>query len=151
MTDKESIEQSVVAFHSLSGDDMATLKDLNTKIQNHEGKWGVSKGGEKTTGGAIQMHWVQNDPLIYEFIDFMADKNLLPVFDWTKWDEGSELFTSEDLTKYDNIDVDAALKLVLAATRKERFADGTMAWAFESGGFPKLVNRLVALGASNNE
>jgi hypothetical protein len=149
MTDTEAIEQSVEAFNNLSGDDVMKLKELDTEIQNHTGEWSVNKGGEKTARGAIQMPWVQNDPLIYELIDFMAAKKLLPIFDWVHWDEGLELFFSEDANKYDNVDVATALKLILIAVRKERFADGTLAGAFEVGGFPQLVNRLVALGTNN--
>jgi hypothetical protein len=147
MAEAEEFKQAVEAFHNLSYEDTAKLKELNTRIQKHSAKWSVHKGGERNADGTIRMPWVQNDPLIYEFIDFMATKDLLPVFAWTEWDKGSELFTSEDPTKYDNIDIETALKLIYATTRKERFADGTLAWAFESGQFPKLVKRIVTLGA----
>jgi hypothetical protein len=145
MTNTDPIKQATEAFHNLLGDDSAKLKDLNTRIQNHKGKWGIRRGGQEIAENTIEMPWVQNSPLIHEFIDFMCNKNLLPVFSWTEWDEGSDLFASEDQTKYDNVDLKTALKLIYTATRKERFADGTLAWAFESGGFPKLVNRLMEL------
>lgn len=151
MNDTESIEQAVEAFNNLSSQDTAMLKELNTKIKEHEGKWGLAKGGERTASGAIQMPWIENDPLIYEFLDFMRSKNLLPPFDWTKWDEGSKLFASEDPNKYDGIDVETALKIIVAATRKERFSDGTLAKAFEVGGFPQLVNRLAGLKVQLDE
>jgi hypothetical protein len=143
MTDNEAIKQAVEAFHNLSGDDVTRLEELNTKIQNHAGKWGVPKGGDKNSDGSKQMQWMENDPLIYEFLDFMDSKNLLPFFEWMQWSEGSELFTSTDPAKYDNIDVETALKLIYTATRKERFHDGTLAWAFELGGFQKLISSLI--------
>jgi hypothetical protein len=145
MTDEESIQQSVDAFNNLSGDNITRLKGLNTKIQDHTGKWGVAKGGEKTESGSTEMQWVEKAPLIYEFLDFMDDKNLLPFFAWSDWDEGSDLFVSENPAKYDDIDVATALKLIYAAVRKDRFGEGTLVRAFESGGFTKLVNRLVEL------
>ena len=151
MTDTQDIKQAVEAFHKLSSQDESTLLELNNKIQSHTGKWGVQKGGEKNEDGTIQMYWVQNDPLIAEFITFMYDKNLLPFFEWMKWDEGSKLFTSTDKAKYDNVDIETALKLIYAATRKERFADGTLSFAFELGGFPKLINQLVLLKMQLNE
>lgn len=73
------------------------------------------------------MPWLQYDPLIFEFLGFMDDKGLLVIFKWTKWNEGSELFESEEPTKYDNVDVATALKLISTASRKERFAEGTLA------------------------
>jgi hypothetical protein len=143
--DDKTVEQAVEAFHNLSAEDTAKLKDLNTRIQNHEGEWGVRGGGEKIAENTFKERWVQNDPLSSGFIDFMYDKDLLPVFSWTGEDEVSKLFVSEDQTKYDDVDLETALKLVYIVTRKERFASGSLAWAFESGGFPKLVNRLVEL------
>jgi hypothetical protein len=151
MTDSQTTEQAIDAFNRLSKEDGAIFSELNQKIQTHNGEWGLHKGGERNADGSIEMPWIQNEPLISEFITFMQEKNLLPFFEWMKWSEGSELFTSTDPTKYDNIDLETALKLIYAATRKERFADGTIAWAFKSGGFPKLVNRLVVLRTQLDE
>ena len=153
MTDNQTTEKAVEAFHNLSGDDTAKLKDLNTRIQSHKGKWGVRRGGEKIAENTIQESWVENNPLISELIfDFMLEKGLLIHYVWDDWNDSlAELFESQDQTKYDNIDLRTALILVGAAVRKDRVASGSIAWAFESGGFPKLVNRLVALGAKRNE
>ena len=147
MTDKDS-EKAVEAFSNLSGEDIKKLEELNVKIQSHNSKWGVRKGGEKNTDGTIEMPWIENDPLIYEFLDFMDANGLLIIFNWSEWDEGSKLFTSEEATKYDNVDISTALKLISTASRKERFAGGTLAWAFELGGFPKLIDRLLELKAT---
>lgn len=125
------------------GDDLVKLRELNSKIQNHTGLWGVQRGGEKNENGSMQMPWVQKDPLIYEFLDFMDSKSLLPVFAWSNWKEGSDLFESNDANKYDGIDVATALKLIYATMRKDRFSDGTLVWAFESGGFPQLISQLI--------
>ncbi len=141
------VKQAVEAFNDLSDQDTAKLKELNTKIQNHEGKWGVLKGGEETARGSIKMPWVENDPLIMELLEFMYDKGLLGIFNWKEWDEGTKLYKSEDQSKYDNIDLETSLKLIYAVYRQDRFADGALASAFESGGFPKLVDRLVKLKA----
>lgn len=149
MTDEQSINQSVEVFHNLSGDDVTRLKELNSKIENHTGAWGIQKGGDKNVDGAIQMPWIEKDPLIYEFLDFVDDKNLLPIFDWTNWDEGSVLLASEDPDKYAEIDVATALKLIYTVTRKERLREGTLTKVFESGDLLKLVRRLVELAPSS--
>lgn len=151
MSDTEAVEQAVSAFYNLSSDKLAKLEEINSRIQNHKGPWGVSNDGQKNDSGRLEMPFVTNDPLIYEFLGFMHEENLMPVFDWTGWDEGSELFSSEDHTKYDNLDLETVLKLFYATSRKERFADGTLAWAFDSGGFLNLVNRLVELGVAHFE
>lgn len=142
MSDEHSIQQSLDAFNSLSGDDVARLQTLNTKIQNHTGAWGIQKGGERNADGVVEMAWIDKDPLIYEFLDFMDDKGLLPIFAWSEWKEGVELFESNNPNKYDTIDVAKALKLMYTVTRKDRLGDGALVRAFESGGFVQLVNRL---------
>ena len=151
MTDNDAINQAIEAFHNLSAKDTGKLQDLNTKIQNHNVKWGVTKGGEKTASGAIEMYWVDKDPLIHEFITFMDNNSLLPIFNWTEWDEGTEFVNSEDPTKYDSLELEMVLKVIYAVIRKDRFSDGTLAWAFESDCFPKLINRLVELGTTRLE
>ncbi len=78
MTEEQTTEQAVATFYNLSGDDLAKLKDLNTRIQQHKGKWGVRMGGEKNSDGSIEMPYTQNDPLITELIfDFMLEKRTL--------------------------------------------------------------------------
>lgn len=151
MTDQEAIKQAVDAFHNLSSDELAMLKELNSRIQNHKSPWGVSDGLEKNDSGRMEMPFVTNDPLIYEFIGFMYDHNLMPVFNWSEWNAGSKLFNSDDPTKYDNLDLETIIKIVYAASRRERFADGTLAWAFDSGRFSQLVNRLFELGIAHFE
>lgn len=145
MTDEQSIQRSVEAFNNLSDDDLVKLRELNVKIQNHTGSWGTQKGGQKNENGSIQMPWVEKDPLIYELLDFMDSRSLLPVFAWSEWKEGSALFKSNDANKYDDVDIATALKLIVAVMRQDRFADGTLVAAFESGNFVKLIDRLQAL------
>ncbi len=99
MTDINATKQAIDGFYNLSGDDTAKLIDLNTRIQNHTDEWGVKATPDDN--GVINMPLVRNDPLIYEFIGFMHDKILpTPMFDWTKWSEGSDLFTSKDPTRH---------------------------------------------------
>lgn len=145
MSDEQSIQQSIDAFNNLSDNDLVKLRELNVKIQNHTGLWGTRRGGEKNDKGSTQMPWIEKDPLIYEFLDFMDDRSLLPVFAWSKWKEGSNLFESDNAIKYKDVDVATALKLIYAATRKDRFSDGALVWAFESGGFVQLVSRIASL------
>lgn len=146
MIDEQTTDQAIRAFDNLSGDDTAKLKDLNERIQNHKGKWGKRMGGEQIADNTIQDYRTANDPLISEFIDFMYEKGLIILYVWDDWDEShAKLFESEEQTKYDSIDSRTALILVSAAVRKERVASGSLAWALESGGFPRLVNRIVEL------
>lgn len=147
MTDEQTTEQAIAAFHNLSGDDMMQLKALNTRVQSHKEKWGKRMGGQQIAEYSFEEPWIQNDPLIGELIfDFMGGKGLLILYVWDDWnDSHTELFASTDPSKYDKLDLRTALIIVSGAVRKDRFASGSLVRAFESGGFPKLINRLVKL------
>jgi hypothetical protein len=145
MNDNQTTNEAIEAFYKLSDKDTAKLKDLNKRVQNHQGKWSKRMGGEEVAENTIEMPWIQNDELIMDFVTFVYDRGLTIVFNWKDWDEGGRLYKSEDQTKYDNVDLETVLKLITSLIRQDRFADGSLAWAFESGNFPKLINRLVEL------
>lgn len=150
MNDVVTAEQAIEAFHNLSAEDKAKIAELNSKVQNHEGPWGERLSGEKIGEKTYREPWVKADPLINEIlIDFMYDKGLLIHYVWSHWsDDLAKLYDSEDPTKYDEVDLKTALILMSAAVRKGRGAGGSLTWAFESGGFPKLINRLTELTQS---
>lgn len=143
----EGIEQSLEAFNTLSDDAVKQLADINNRIQSHEGSWGKTKGGEKDENGVIQMPYVLKDPLIQEFLEFMYDNHLVVVFDWGQWQEGRDWYKSENAEKYNELNAETALKLLTAVIRNDRFNEGALVGAFESGDFPKIINRLVELKA----
>lgn len=58
---------------------------------------------------------------------------------------------NKSIQNHGDIEVEPTLKLTYTATRKERFADGSLVWAFEAGGFPKLIDRLVSLRMQRDE
>lgn len=104
-------------------------------------------GGEKIGEKSYREPWVKADRLINEIlIEFMYDKGLLIHYVWDHWsDDLAKLYDSEEPTKYDDVDLKTALILTSAAVRKGRGGGGSLSWAFESGGFPKLINRFVEL------
>ncbi|MNY38196.1 hypothetical protein D3C86_1728040 [compost metagenome] len=103
-------------------------------------------GGTKDESGVIEMPYSSPHPLISEFVQFMYDKDLILIFDWGSWDEGREWFMNSDESKYDRLDTETCLKLLTAVIRNNRFHDGALIAAFESGDFPKIINQLVKLG-----
>lgn len=132
-------------MEKLSSDDWKDLEELNRKVQAHTGPWGEVKGGQEIKPGVRQMPYMDKDPLVSEFIGVWSNKGLSYTFDWMNWDEGRAWFGSRDPSKYDQLDAETAMKLVTAAVRSDRFSEGALVAAFESGAIPGILNRFVNL------
>lgn len=141
----ENVQKAVETFQTLSSKDRELFKDLNTRIQSHTGPWGVSKGGERTEDGSITMPWVEEAPIVREFVVLMNEKELIIVFPWMEWDEGREWYALEDEDKYKKLDIETALKLITAIIRNDRFNEGALVRAFKKGDIPNIFNRLIEL------
>ena len=130
---------------SLNDDDWLEIEKLNSKIQSHTGSWGEMEGGEKDESGAIQMPYASPDPLVSEFSKTWYEKGLVIPFDWGNWQEGRDWYARTDESKYDSLDSETALKLLTAVIRNDRFNEGALMRAFESGDFPKIISKFVSL------
>ena len=124
---------------------MSDLEKLVSKIENHNGPWLERAGGEELEGGVIQIPYVIADQVALEALSFLYDNELIINFNWSKWDEGREIFASKDENKFDMLDRDTTLKLLTAVARNNRFNDGAWASLFESGDAEKLFKRLLEL------
>lgn len=138
-------EEATKVFLELSDEAFDQLIAINDRIQAHEGSWGKVQGGEKSEDGVIEMPFWTSDPIVSDFVTFMYANDLVINFDWSAWDEGREWYKNDDDSKYKALDIPTALKLLTAVIRNNRFSDGALVGAFESGDFPKIINRLVEL------
>ena len=141
----DATEESVKAFSELSDETWEQFVDINNRVQSHEGSWGKTQGGETDEKGVIQMPYSVPDPLVSEFVTFMYVYELVVSFDWSAWDEGREWYKNSNESKYEALDIPTALKLLTAVMRNDRFNEGALVSAFESGDFPKIINKLVEL------
>lgn len=141
----DDVKVSLVSFDNLSKDACKNLIEINIKIQAHKGAWGMLRGSEKEADGTIQMPYWERDSLISDFVKFMYDKKLVPDFDWGQWTKGREWYLQAGEDKFNSLDTEMALKLLTAVMRNDRFNDGALVHAFESGDFPKIINKLVDL------
>jgi hypothetical protein len=141
----DTTRDSVNSFSELSDETWEQFVDINNRVQSHEGSWGKTQGGETDENGVIQMPYSVPDPLVSEFVTFMYENELVVSFDWSAWDEGREWYKNSNESKYEALDIPTALKLLTAVMRNDRFNEGALVSAFESGDFPKIINKLVEL------
>jgi len=145
MNDRISIQESVDAFKRLSSDELKSLRDINDRIQGFKGKWGIYHESKQTESGALTFPWVEQEPLIQEFVQLMYEKHLVVKFDWPNWQEGRDWYVLQDDSKYAKLDVETSLKLLTAIMRNDRFNEGALVNAFDSGTFPKIIQNLITI------
>lgn len=133
----------------LTEDAHRRLQELNSRIQSHAGSWGEQHGGNKDENGVIEFPYWSQSPLIGEIVEFMYNYDLVITFDWGAWEEGRQWYKSEDESKYEKLDTEMALKLLTAVIRNDRFNEGALVNSFESGDFPKIINKFVSLKGDN--
>lgn len=134
---------TVSKFQSLSNTDIKTLHSLNERIQTYNGKWGERHNGKKLESGTNTLPYTEQAELIQEFVQFMYDKDLVINFDWSKWQEGRDWFALDDEAKYQDLDIETSLKLLTAVIRNDRFNEGALVRAFESGVFPRIISHIA--------
>jgi hypothetical protein len=106
------------------------------------GRW---TGGEKRPDGSITMPYYAFSPVA---MDLLRDLPVI-VFDWPAWmetDEARGLLA--DYSRVDGATREQLFRLTTALVRGDRFGEGTLAWAFESGLLLAIVRRAAALAGA---
>lgn len=135
----DGASKHVEAFFELGERDWRRLLDLRRRTLEHAGPWGTW-----SDAGAV-MPRMAPDPLVTAFLDFWSSHDLVVTFDWPHWQEGRDWYRSAGDREYGALDVSTALKLLTVVIRADRFSEGTLVRAFESGDVPRILDRLVEI------
>tara|TARA_Y100000114_G_scaffold154645_1_gene177073 strand:+ start:3080 stop:3517 length:438 start_codon:yes stop_codon:yes gene_type:complete len=141
----KNIQQAVDNYRNLSKENIEALRTINARIQDYVGEWGKLHDNERTESGVLIMPWVEQLPLIQDFVSFMYDNKLVIPFDWPHWQKGRNWYALDDDSKYEKLDIQTALMLLTAVIRNDRFSDGALVNTFESGAFPKIIQKLTTI------
>ena len=134
---KENYQQKI---NSLTKSDWKPLLDLIPKIENTE-KFGKTKGGKKDEEGFISMPFYDPAPVVSEFLEIVINMPLIIDFNWTSWEEGKKMLRDENFD-FDSIDIPTKCKLITAIVRNDRFHEGALVSAFESGVILKILKSI---------
>lgn len=98
--------------------------------------------GNKTLADGIYTfpYWVQAE-VVNKFLEIVYKMPVIIDFDWGSWDEGREI-VHENEFDYDTIDIVTKCKLITAIVRNDRFCDGALIEAFESGLMLKILKSI---------
>lgn len=145
MDEAKNIQQAVDNYRNLSKENVEALRTIYARIQDCVGEWGVRHDNEHTKSGVLIFPWVENYFLIQDFVSFMYENKLVVKFSWVEWQEGRDWYALDDESKYGKLDIETSLKLLTAIIRNDRFNEGALVSAFETGVFPKIIQKLTTI------
>jgi hypothetical protein len=80
-------------------------------------------------------------PIVDQFLEIVYSIPIIVDFDWPSWDEGREMGRDPGFD-FDSVDLLSKCKLITAVVRNDRFCEGALASAFESGLILKVLKSI---------
>ena len=78
------------------------------------------------------MPYYEPASVVSRFLEIVYDIPIMISFDWGSWDDGERMVNDEKFD-FDTIDLVTKCKVVTALVRNDRYCEGTLVSAFESG------------------
>ena len=95
-------------------------------------KYGEWPEREKDKKEIIQFSYCIQAPIVSQFLKIAYSLPIIIRFDWGAWEEGRKIASNEDFD-FDTLDLPTKCKLITAIVRNDRFCEGALVSAFESG------------------
>ena len=112
-------------IHAFTQQDWQPLIELIPKVES------TSKFGEWEEENILFPYCIEA-PIVSQFLHIVYRLPIIISFDWGAWEEGREIASNDDFD-LDTLDLPAKCKLITAIVRNNRFCDGALVSAFESG------------------
>lgn len=137
LLDEKNRRDKINAF---THQDWQPLLALIPKIENTSnfGEW---SGGNKGEEGVIQVPYCVPAPIVSQFLEIVYAIPIIISFDWGAWDEGRTIASDENFD-FDATDLLTKCKLITAIVRNDRFCEGALVSAFESGLMLKILKSI---------
>jgi len=134
LLDEEDCKEKI---HSLTNKSWKPLLDLIPEIENTRnfGKW---EKGDKNEEGVIQIPYFIPADVVSRFLKILYSIPIIIAFNWGAWDEGRKIANDPNFN-FDKADLVTKCKLITALVRNDRFCEGALASAFESGLILKIL------------
>ncbi|OXR41167.1 hypothetical protein B7C42_06763 [Nocardia cerradoensis] len=124
-----TVESAEAALARLTAHDRGVLTDLVCR---------VDKAASGTTAARSR-----KAPVLDEVVRFLVDRQLLLThFNWGAWEEGQQAIQRRDRATLATCTAQQCLQYLTLLVRADRFTEGTLASAFESGLMQALLHRL---------
>lgn len=110
------------------------------------GNWHDSEARQTPDGEVHTMPWFQPSERADAFIRTASDNGWVQPFDWMAWVETAEAKAlRDDRQALATATSDDLQRLLTAIIRAERFSDGSLEWAFQSGLMAAIARRARTL------
>lgn len=130
----------IETINGFSKNDWKPLLDLIPEIEKTN-NFGEMKAGEKNEEGiSIMPYWVEST-IVSRFHQTVYDLPIVIGFDWGSWNEGRKIVHDKNFN-FNSIDIPTKCKIITAIVRNDRFCDGALVSAFESGLVLKLLKSI---------
>ncbi|MBP7850359.1 MAG: hypothetical protein KA053_08790 [Lentimicrobiaceae bacterium] len=123
--------QHVEIINAIQREDWQPLFELIPEIERSEEFGEMLGGNDNEKGEMMWPFWVEEE-VITRFRDIIYNLPVTVAFNYLEWDEGKEMASKQDFD-FDTIDVPTKCKIITAIMRNDRFCDGALISAFESG------------------
>ena len=118
-------------IHAFTQQDWQPLIELIPKVESTS-KFGEWASAEKNEEETIQFPDCIEETIVSQFLDIVYRLPIIISFDWGAWEEGREIASNDDFD-HDTLDLPTKCKLITSIVRNNRFFDGALVSAFESG------------------
>ncbi len=137
MIELEKLQEHI---RTLTTNDWDGLFSLLPEIEATK-KFGELKSGEKLEDGSLIFPYWSSSKIVDKVFELIHELDIVPVFDWTSWDEGKSILNNQDFN-YSNLDTITLCKLLTTIVRADRFNDGFFVLNFENGVIPKIIKAI---------
>ena len=116
------------------------LLDLIPEIEGRSG-FGEVIPGRDIGEGVTTLPYMAYDEIIGRFTALCYEIPVMVNFDWGAWKEGEKILRDPGFD-YDLLDIPDKCRLITAIIRADRFSEGYLGWAFESGVVLRLLKSI---------
>jgi hypothetical protein len=124
-------ENYIEKINAFTDQDWKPLLDLIPEIEKTQ-TFGDFYGVERTESNELVLPYTVNGSLVDQFLEIVYELPVIINFKWSAWAEGREMARNPDFD-FNSIDIPTKCKLITALVRNDRFNDGVLINAFESG------------------
>jgi hypothetical protein len=133
-------ENYIEKINAFTHEDWKPLLDLIPEIEKTK-SFGEFHGVERTENDELVLPYTVNGQLINRFLELAYKMPIIIAFNWSDWDEGRKM-ESDPNFDYTTIDIPTKCKLITAIVRNDRFCDGALMKAFESGFMLRILKSI---------